>query len=462
MNKLIFQSKQLPTLLIISLTLLCLFLFWLTIPLPRVDGQLVGSDGIGYYIYLPSSFIDGDLDFTNDYTIVNEYLPEELERILTPSALTPIGRPANQWPIGTAVIWLPFFLLAHGAAHLFNALGFSFDTSGYSYFYQTIVLTGSILFGGLGLWLTYAFSCNLTNSKASLIATLSVVLAGNIIYYMTAEPSMSHNISLFLSGLFFYTWQRHYNEEGIRTAVFLGAIGGFMALVRPQDGLFLALPFLARVPDAWHSLRGQKPKSVWQHWLRDSFVAGIAAIIIFSPQFIVWGRVYGNYFHSPYTYYAQKTLFFWFSPRLGETLFSAARGLVTWHPIFLLALIGLFILSRQHKNWAILGFLGFFMQWYVISSWHMWTQGDAFGGRMFIVCTPIFVMGLASLIDWVGIRASWKLIYVAMLLLIGWNFLLFVEYRLDLVLTERLPTWTDITIRRFTFPLEKILPRINS
>ena len=52
---------------IAAVTLACLLAFLLTIPLPRADGQLVGSDGVYYYVYLPSLLLDGDLDFSDEY-----------------------------------------------------------------------------------------------------------------------------------------------------------------------------------------------------------------------------------------------------------------------------------------------------------------------------------------------------------------------------------------------------------
>ena len=101
--------------------------------------------------------------------------------------------------------------------------------------------------------------------------------------------------------------------------------------------------------------------------------------------------------------------------------------------------------------------LGFAMQCYIISSWHGWVQGDAFGGRMFIVCTPIFAMGLAHLIEWTHRRWGWLVVYVVGGLLLVWNFLLFVEYRFDLVTAQRLPRWYDLTIRRVTFLVDLIV-----
>lgn len=277
-----------------------------------------------------------------------------------------------------------------------------------------------------------------------------IAFSGNLIYYMTAEPSMAHSLSAFASGVFFYTWMRRRNQPGVKTAVLYGLLGGLMALIRPQDGLFLALPFLARLPEAWRSLWGRGTTSQWRRWLRDSLLAGLVALIMFTPQMVVWGKMYGNYFRSPYMY-QPGTKFYWLSPRLGPVLFSASRGLFTWHPIFLLALLGLVLTYRRHRVFASLGLLGFAMQWCIISSWHDWAQGDAFGGRIFIVCTPIFAMGLAHLIEWTQRRWSWSAVYAIGGLLLVWNFLLFVEYRFGLVTAERLPTWYDLTIGRVSF-----------
>jgi len=442
-----------PERLLLSLGAVCLLVFILSIPFPRADNQLVGSDGIRYYVYLPSLLLDGDLDFTDEYIYFFAYEPDKAERIIKDR--TPQGLPPNQWPVGPAILWAPFFLLAHLLANLFNSLGAHTPTDGYGYFYQAIVLSGSILYGGAGLLFTYRFVREWTSEQAALAATVLVAFGGNLVYYMTAEPFMAHTLSAFASGLFFYTWMQRRNQLGVKTALLYGLLGGLMALIRPQDGLFLALPFLARLPDAWHSLRGQGNPGGWQQWLRDSLVAGLAALVVFSPQMVVWGQIYGNYFRNPYTYHT-GTEFYWLSPKLSMVLLSAFRGLFTWHPVFLLALLGLLLTYREDRLFASILLLGFLVQWYLISSWHNWAQGDAFGGRMFIVCTPVFAVGLAHLIEWAGRRWSWSVVYSVGGLLLAWNFLLFVEYRFDLVTAQRPPTWHDLTVRRVTFLIDLI------
>jgi hypothetical protein len=449
LQKLVEWASRNPERLLLGLTACCLLAFLATIPLPRIDNQLVGSDGIVYYVYLPSLLIDGDLDFGDEYAHFFAYQARSAEQ--APNNAAPERSSGNPLPIGPAILWTPFFLLAHLLAHLFNLLGAGIPTNGYGYLYQALVLSGSILYGGAGLLLTYRFASRLVTAQAALVGTVLVALAGNLVYYMTAEPSMAHSLSAFASGLFFYVWMRRRDKPGVGTAVLYGAVGGLMALVRPQDGLFLALPFLARAPDVWRSLRGRGTTGEWWRWLRDGLLAALAAFITFSPQMVVWGQVYGNSSRSPYTYGEHRALFHWLSPRLGAVLFSAWRGLLTWHPVFLLALVGLLIAFRKHRNFAGPALLGFAMQWYLVSSWYGWTQGDAFGGRMFIVCTPIFTLGLALLIDRAAARWSWSAVTVMGGLLLIWNFLLFVEYRFDLVTAERPPTWYDLTVGRVTF-----------
>jgi len=443
-----------PGFILAGLTFICLLIFWVTIPLPRIDNQLVGSDGTYYYIYLPSFWLDGDLDLTDEYSYFINQDQEKLASILSSEKATPTGLPANQWSVGTAIFWSPFFLLAHILANILQPLGVNVSKDGNGYLYQAIVLSGSIIYGGLGLWFVYRFTAALTSKKAALYGTSLVMLAGNVIYYMTAEPSMSHNVSLFLSGLFFYTWLQRRHRPGLKTAVLYGLLGGAMALVRPQDVLLIILPFLADLPAVWSSLRGQASYYPWQMWLRDGFVTGLVALFVFSPQFLVWGKIYGDYFTNPYLYGENDVLFYWFSPKLFRVLFSAHRGLFVWNPVFLLGLVGLWFTYRREPTFAILSLVGFAMQLYLISSWHSWFQGDAFGGRMFIVCTPIFVLGLSSLVDYAANRWSWKLLYALAAIIIAWNFLLLVEYRFDLVTAQQPPTWYDLTIRRLTFLTE--------
>jgi len=223
---------------------ICLLAYLISVPVPRVDNQLIDSDGTFYYVYLPAPMLHGDLDFTQEYTYFVSYDPEIAQAIINDR--TPRGLPANQWSIGPAILWVPLFLLAHLLANLIDVLGGTIPTDGLNNFYQLFVLLGNILYGGAGLFLTYRLVQEFVAEEAALVATVLVVFAGNLVYYMTVAPYMSHPVSAFASGLFFYTWVRRRKQPGVETAALYGFLGALMALVRPQDGVFIALPFLAR------------------------------------------------------------------------------------------------------------------------------------------------------------------------------------------------------------------------
>src|SRR5688500_3190536 len=61
------------------------------------------ADSPGYFAYIRSLVFDGDLDFRNEW--------EHWGLKALPTTAT--GRMANPYPIGPALLWAPFFLVAH-------------------------------------------------------------------------------------------------------------------------------------------------------------------------------------------------------------------------------------------------------------------------------------------------------------------------------------------------------------
>ena len=67
------------------------------------------GDDTGYYAFLRSTFIDGDLDFFNE----RGYAHAE--------KINPTGYVFNNWQMGQAILFLPFFLVGHALAHYTKA-----------------------------------------------------------------------------------------------------------------------------------------------------------------------------------------------------------------------------------------------------------------------------------------------------------------------------------------------------
>ncbi|MFL5800634.1 MAG: hypothetical protein ACJ8CR_02720 [Roseiflexaceae bacterium] len=434
-----------PRWLFAGLFLFSLLFFLALLRVPRVDGQLIGSDGAYYYVYLRSLAIDHDLSFANEYAYYQ--LPP------TSPGLTPTGLSPNKYAIGPALLWLPFFLAAHLIALLGQALGLGLVPDGYGYLYQGAVAIGSIVYGTLGFWLAYRCARRFCSQLAAITAVVLLWLAGNAFYYMVFEPSMSHMVSLFSVALLLSIWFLRFRDAAAlspATAAMLGAAAGLVLLVRLQDAPFLLLPYgsiLLRTIQHW--CQGDSGRA--RAWLGRGLIAGIATIVTFSPQSHAWHVLYGTWVASPYLGEHIPT-FYWLQPQLAGVLVSTFHGLFSWHPIYLCALIGLALLIRRDRSLA-LGLLAVLaLDVYIVAAFWVWWQGDSFGGRMFLNAIWGWVLGLAALLDWLRAR---RLFYPALaigLLLIGWNGLSLIQYRLGFVPMGVPLTWEQMTIERIKLP----------
>ena len=415
----------------------CVATFLITIPLPRVDHLLIGSDGVSYYHYVHSLVIDGDLDFRNEYVhfLGADHVPAD----------TPAGRPPNKMSIGLGLVWMPFFVAAHALSALLGL-----PTDGYSYVYQAAVCLGSMTYGFIGLLLTYRLCRERVDAASAVIAVALIWFASNVVYYMVVEPSMSHMASLGAVSAFLAWWRLRRDRAGVGYWIGLGAFGGLAALIRPQDGAFLLLPGLQWVIEALRLTRGRGSDRLAAHAARGAAMM-VAAALVFAIQVWAWRVVFGSVRVSGY-FYSGREGFAWWRPHLVDVLFSSFHGLFTWHPIYLVGAIGFWWVAKDDRVYAAWLVLGVAIQVYLVAAWHAWWQGEAFGGRRLISTVPIFALGLAEVVDRAR-RISWWIVILPGFLLLLWNFAFLVQYRFGFI-----PMGTPISLRqavweKFTLPI---------
>jgi hypothetical protein len=281
--------------------------------------------------------------------------------------------------------------------------------------------------------------------------------ASNAIYYMVIEPSMAHMVSLFSASLLLSCWfwwlHRAQRPPALWQAALLGAAGGLVLLVRLQDAFLLLLPYgtlALYMLQAWQA--GEYVRV--RQWLRAGVVAACCTVLIFVPQIIAWQQIYGTWLALPYLS-DHDPAFTWLSPHIAGVLVSPFRGLFIWHPVYLLATIGLLVLARRDRSMALWLALLLALNIYIVASWWAWWQGDAFGGRMFLNAMWIWVLGLAGLLEWLRehIRPSlYRPLLAVALLLVVWNGLALAQYRLGLVPMDAPLTWEQITLDRLRLP----------
>ncbi len=399
--------------------------------LPFMTPRVAASDEIEYFSYLPSILLDGDLNFRNQYEYFCNLDPADCvnsrfhETFL--DLKTPTGLQINFGPMGTAVLWLPFYLAAHLFALAAQSFNPAFAANGVSQPYIVAVSVGSVFWGWLGMYLAYRIARHYFDEALALGSALLILFATNAAYYMYVAPAFSHAASLFASALFVYVWwrTRATRARGKLWHWFaLGVSGGLMTMVREQEGVLFVIPLVEGAALAYRVWRQEKTRADLTRWLVGAAAMAGGAFIAFLPQFIVYRVLNGNFL--PARNVTDK--FTWNGNHILDILFSNFHGLIAWTPIVLFAVVGLFLLWRKDKLLAAAFLVAFATETYLLGSFSTWFGGAAFGMRRFINCTVLFVVGLAAFADVIQTRVPRPVLAGAGIFLIVWNLFFIIQF----------------------------------
>ncbi len=408
---------------------------------------LIGSDGLGYYAHIRSLVIDHDLDYANEFRDFNPFG----HSVQDFSQRTRTGHVANKYPVGPALLWTPFFLIAHFFTLGLNHLGYNgLPADGYSFFYQLFVGLGTICYGILGLYACFRIAALHFSRQTAAFATGAIFLSTNLFYYFVNEPSMSHVLSMFSVTLFLYLCLHDFNRIAPVPFSLCGLAAGLMIMMRYQNALFMIIPCGQVLAYCYRNHFSQKSIST-------AIKSGLAFLgttsLAFLPQLVILQILFGLNSAGSQSISAQGLAsagdyslqsFNFFEPKLFQVLFSPHHGLIYSTPVIFLCLLGLLIFIRTKILQGSILLLCFVLQWYINGAWHDWTFGVAFGGRAFINCTPIFTLGLAALIDYCATPKKRAGLVLGLTLLIGANLSFAAQFILSMVPHAGPVSWTTI------------------
>jgi len=374
---------------------LLLFLLSLSLLNPWVRG-----DGVGYYAFVRAPLIEHSFNFERDYMDANPGFREaRLDEHGQPKQVfrTRTGHLDNHFTVGPAMLWTPFFLLAHAGVLLARALGSHVAADGFSAPYRLAMALGTAFWGFLGLLLAFRLARQYAGDLWAFFATVAIWWASSLPVYMYFNPSWSHAHSAFAVSLFVFYWHQTSERRTLRQWFVLALIAGLMLNVYYANAMLLMILVVEGLRDyaaAFRSgscVRGTVVSQLLaKHWL---FIA--VSLLCLVPTFVTREIVYGSPFESGY---GSVQHWAWRSPYFLAVLFSAEHGLFSWTPVLLLATVGLFLFKWSEPRLGtplISAALAFYV---FIACYPDWAGISSFGNRFFVSLTPLFVLGLSVLL----------------------------------------------------------------
>ncbi|GAB4112597.1 MAG: hypothetical protein OHK0050_14200 [Roseiflexaceae bacterium] len=408
----------------------------------------IKGDGMRYYAYLRSLTLDGDLQFTDEFTALD---PQGFDPAQVPP--TDTGLVPNNASVGPAIAWAPTYMLAHLLALIGPSFGLDWLADGYSRPYIVLVSFGSCLAGLITMCGSYRIARRWVDPASSTLMVLSLLLGSNLLYYAMREGSFAHSVSAATATLYVLAWLRLEEHPSLVRWAALGAAAGGVAVTYWIGALTFVLPLLSFVRLAW--LAWQQPAAQrMQHLgqlLLGGVVAALLALVVFLPQMLAWWVVYGSPLVIPHggDYVRPR------NSQALRLLFSHLYGLLPWTPAFFAGMIGLPLLRRR-SPWLTIGLLlSAAAYFFYNASLGRWYAGGSFGLRRLTLLSPWFAIGLALLLDRLRqIRPGMPIGLVA--LMSAWAIMLLVRY--DFYLIPHLPEDIEDMPRLAFYLSREVLP----
>ena len=386
----------------------------------RLNYPPIRSDGVGYYLYLPASLIDGDLTLQTPIARSFGGTSPEWAGV---NRIRETNRLVIKYPPGEAIMLAPFFILAHGLT-LVSGIA---PADGFSVLYQAAAAIGGLCYVLLGL---HVLRTVLEKSFSPSVVwwTLVVMVFGtNLFHYATYDSIFSHAFSFCLFALFLHNVERWYARPSAGSTIALAVVAGLITLVRPTNSVIFIFALLFDITGR-DGLRERL--SLARRNARLLLAGALAYAATLAPLFAYWKYVTGHWIIFSYVGEA----FDFSRPQILNVLFSVRKGLFFWSPVLLLATAGFFVMWKYKRAYVVPTLVFMPLNLYIIASWRDWAYGGSFGHRAFVESTAVFAFGYASLVESLPDRAPARgIIIVASCLLVILSTRLMLQYWLGVI-----------------------------
>ena len=151
--------------------------------------------------------------------------------------------------------------------------------------------------------------------------------------------------------------------------------------------------------------------------------------------------------------------FAWKAPHFWAMAFSAEQGAFYWTPVLLVAVLGYTVAIRRQAALATALLATGVLFAYLVAAGDPGSSAEAtFGSRPFVAITPMFVLGLAALLDAAtasGTRLAWATAASVATALVLWNLGLMLQWGTGLI-----PARGPLDFRQAAVNQVNVVPRL--
>lgn len=330
----------------------------------------INGDAKAYYAYLPAIFIyqDATYGFVDDYE-AKYYAKEHRKDFVN---VIDNGRKVNKTFPGVAVLYLPFFLIAHFLASLFGG-----DADGYSLVYQYLFDFGYWFYILLGaIYYLKVFRLLKFKDKYIYFSLFVLIVGTNVLFYSMVDQSVTHLFNFAMINGLIYHLLKFKSDGKVKHVYFSIALLILIGITRPTNVLVLLLiPIFISERQFYIDYFTKLFK------LKTVIGVGVITLVLGSIPFILWQWQTGNW--VVYGYGDEG--FDFKNPEVVNFLMSYTKGWFTYTPIALVTLVlGLSYMARLNVLKMLNSVFFYAISVFIFSSWWCWYYGAGMGQRVMI------------------------------------------------------------------------------
>lgn len=350
--------------------------------LTHVTQKELSWDILGYYLYLPSTFIYDEplLDNYDWLKKINE--EKDLTGTYYMVSTTPDGKPMYFFLMGMSYFYLPSFLAGHAIAGMT-----AHPQDGFSppYYYSLII--GALIITLAGLIYLRKILLHFFPERIAAIIILLLVFGTNYVHHMTVDSLATVNVLFMLMTVLIYNtilWHRDHRNVNLVAA---GVSIILMGLVKPSE-VIAVLIFLLWDITSWEDV-----KLKWQQLWDQKFTVLLTillCLLIALPQILYWYVKTGYLIYDSYKNPGVGLDLL--SPHIIKALVGYRKGWFLYTPLMIFAVAGFYFLFKNNRK-VFVALAGYWLlSFYIITSWTEYWYGASFSNRALITTYPVLAI----------------------------------------------------------------------